>query len=546
MSGFVIELLKRVIILYRVSTKKQYDKLKDDIPMQKKACHEFVEQHGWTIVDEVYEKGVSGYKVSANDRDAIQQLKQAAINNEFDVLLVYMFERIGRIDDETPFVVEWFIKHGIEVWSTQEGQQRLDNQGDKIVNYVRFLQANTESEKTSMRLKTVTAQMTEAGEYRGGATPFGYNSEHCGRVNKRGQYVKDLVIVHEEAKYVKMIFDKTLYEGYGSHQLAEYMNSLGVKTHNGSRFQVNTINRILRNKLYCGYYVAGESVSPKIDRLVIIEENVFDAVQKILDQRMVKNEEKRSIARTTKGRTLLSGNIFCGHCGGRLISTSCDEKFERADGTTGRGVYLRYSCYHRARKLNDCDGQSIYSARQVDEMVTMVVEKYLERIKQTPKDKALEIRYQQEINTYKKIRRELSDKRDKLKRILEELTAEVGRSLTGESSFLADVLAMSINATKDEMREIENSLEANESEIDLQKSMLDKIDFYYDQFVSWAYEFHNAPLQQQKMIICQLIKSIKVSRGYSLEIEFNASYRQFFGDETCSNEVIKKENICRV
>jgi len=546
MSDYVGELLKRVMILYRVSTKKQYDKLKDDIPMQKTACHNFVEQHGWTIVGELYEKGISGYKVSANDRDAIQQLKQAALNNEFDILLVYMFDRIGRIDDETPFVVEWFIKHGIEVWSTQEGQQKLDNQGDKIVNYVRFLQANTESEKTSMRLKTVTAQMTEAGEYRGGGTPFGYKAEHCGRINKRGQFVKDLVIVPEEAKIVKIIFEKTLYEGFGSYQLAEYINSMGVRTHNGSDFQVNTINRILRNKLYCGYYVAGESISPKIDRLVIIEEKMFDAVQEILDQRMVKNEEKRHISRTAKGNFLLGGNIFCGHCGGRLVSSYTDEKFSRVDGTVGRGMYFRYSCYHRTRKLNDCDGQSVYSAKRIEEMVTMVVVRYLERIKQTPRDKALEIRYQKEISIYKDVRREISDKRDKLKRRLEELTAEVGKSLTGESVFPTEVLAMSINTTQTEIKEAEKFLEENENAMDIQKSMIDKIDFYYDQFVSWAYEFENAPLQQKKMIICQLIKSIKVKKGYNIEIEFNASYRQFFGEDECSKEVIEKENICRV
>lgn len=169
---------------------------------------------------------------------------------------------------------------------------------------------------------------------------------------------------------------------------------------------------------------------------------------------MVKNDEKRSVARTTKGRTLLSGNIFCGHCGGRLTATSCEEKYERADGTAGKSVYLRYTCYHRTRKLRECDGQSVYSAKQIDEMVLMVVERYLQRIKQTPKDKALEVRYQKEINTYRKIKRELSDKRDKLKRRLEELTAEVGRSLTGESAFPADVLAMSINTTRDEMREV--------------------------------------------------------------------------------------------
>ena len=104
-------IVKRVYCLYRVSTKKQVDKNDNDIPMQKTACHEFCErQKDWTIVKEFSEKGVSGFKVSADERDAIQELKEAALKNEFDILLVFMFDRIGRIDDETPFVVEWFVK----------------------------------------------------------------------------------------------------------------------------------------------------------------------------------------------------------------------------------------------------------------------------------------------------------------------------------------------------------------------------------------------------------------------------------------------------
>lgn len=89
--------------LYRVSTKKQVDKVKDDIPMQREACHEFAERMGWSIGKEFLEKGVSGFKVSAQNRDAIQDLKAAAIKGEFQILLVFMFDRIGRIDDETPF-----------------------------------------------------------------------------------------------------------------------------------------------------------------------------------------------------------------------------------------------------------------------------------------------------------------------------------------------------------------------------------------------------------------------------------------------------------
>ena len=68
--------MKRVYCLYRVSTKGQVDK--DDIPMQKTSCREFAERNGWTILKEFQEKGVSGFKVSASDRDAIQDLKAAA------------------------------------------------------------------------------------------------------------------------------------------------------------------------------------------------------------------------------------------------------------------------------------------------------------------------------------------------------------------------------------------------------------------------------------------------------------------------------------
>ena len=51
--------------LYRVSTVGQVDH--DDIPMQRIACREFVDsQPDWEIVKELYEKGVSGYKVKTD------------------------------------------------------------------------------------------------------------------------------------------------------------------------------------------------------------------------------------------------------------------------------------------------------------------------------------------------------------------------------------------------------------------------------------------------------------------------------------------------
>ncbi len=128
----------RVDCLYRVSTDKQVDyndKSQADIPMQRRECHRFCEKMGWTIVHEEQEDGVSGHKVRAENRDKLQIIKERAKQGKFDILLVFMFDRIGRIADETPFVVEWFVKNGIRVWSTQEGEQRFDNHTDKKLQY---------------------------------------------------------------------------------------------------------------------------------------------------------------------------------------------------------------------------------------------------------------------------------------------------------------------------------------------------------------------------------------------------------------------------
>lgn len=519
--------VKRVAALYRVSTKKQVDKRVNDIPVQKTACHEFTELRGWPIVFEFCEKGVSGFKTSANDRDAIQELKELAVKKAFDVLLVFMFDRLGRIDSETPFVVEWFVQHGIEVWSVKEGQQKLEDHADKLINYVRFWQANGESSKTSMRVKTSFSQMTAAGIFHGGQIGFGYQLVHQGRVNKKGQPVKDKVVHEAEAEVLRDILHKTLYEGYGTHRLAAYVNALGVRTHNGKKFTATSILRILRNKEYCGYLISGGIVSEKIPELVIWDENEFDLVNDILNQRSIKYEEKQNIARTTKGQTLLSGNIYCGHCGCHLNAAKGVDQYVRKDGSVYRKETVRYTCYHKSRGLNDCDGQSVYIAEKIDTMVAEIVKRYLARIKQTPKDKALELRYKNELRQKKLQRKKLDDEKFRLGKRLREASMEIGKSLTGESVFSTDVLSMSINAIKEDLTRIEKQIATCETELEAKDEVLRKLDFYYDQFVSWADEFENASLEQKKMIICQLIKSVTVRKGYELDIEFNISYQQF-------------------
>lgn len=354
--------MKRVYCLYRVSTKGQVDK--DDIPMQRLKCNEFAKAQGWSIIKEFSEKGVSGFKVSSEDRDAVQDIKAAALRKEFDVLLVFMFDRLGRKEDEMPFVVEWFVKQGIEVWSTQEGEQRFENHVDKLMNYIRFWQASGESIKTRLQ------QLVKEGAFTGGNILYGYKMVKTGETNKKGRKVHKLEIEPNEAEIVKLMFEKTIKEGMGSYRLATFLNERGVRTHQGNEFRSNTVNRILRNKSYCGYIISGGVTSPLMENLKIIDENVFDSVQKMVNQRMSTNKE-RTIPLHTKGKTLLSGNIFCAHCGGRLTVSRYQDRYTRKDGTEYRVDQLKYTCYHKSRKLNDCDGQTSYIAETIDKAYSL-------------------------------------------------------------------------------------------------------------------------------------------------------------------------------
>ncbi len=87
--------MKRVRCLYRVSTVKQLDK--NDIPMQRIECMKYIDMMpDWEFDKEYIEKGVSGYNKKLEDRDVLQEIRTDAINKEFDVLLVFMFDRLRK------------------------------------------------------------------------------------------------------------------------------------------------------------------------------------------------------------------------------------------------------------------------------------------------------------------------------------------------------------------------------------------------------------------------------------------------------------------
>ena len=80
-----------------------------------------------------------------------------------------------------------------------EGQQKMDDHIDKLLNYIRYWQASGESLKTSVRTKTCLSQIVQEGRFRG--------LEKQGRFNKKNHEVNEILIDSDEAAVVRIIFE---------------------------------------------------------------------------------------------------------------------------------------------------------------------------------------------------------------------------------------------------------------------------------------------------------------------------------------------------
>ena len=532
--------MKRVLCLYRVSTKGQVDRMTDDIPMQRRECMDFIEKmEDWTFYDERVEKGVSGYKVSAEKRDAILEIRSLAENKRFDVLLVFMFDRLGRREDETPFLVEWFVNHGIEVWSTREGQQKIESRSDKLINFIRFWQAGGESEKTSIRVKAAHKQMTTDGLWRGGLAPYGYKLVLNGRIGKKNRQLYDLEIDEIQGPIVKEVFDLIVDQGYGTLRAANYLNE---KYPDPKKvWTAQTIRNMVRNPMYTGRFHMNDTLSEPNESLRIISDETAQFAQfalkqhiprKYYDARKAEDDampEDAATKTSVYGASLLSGILYCGHCGCKLIGTYCTK--QRANGAYHRPIYR---CYNGAVKAKKCDGQTVYSAAKIESAVVEVVHQYFRNITHTVSSVWKE---QAKIQMRSKIAAQIKSARTELEKLQqqdEKLRQEVMRSLMGESAFDAALIKEMLEKNKADLEATEAKIEALEEEKDAEESRLKYLSTQYQLINDWAAEFDAADNDTKKMILARLIEKITVDKDYHLTIVFYVaedSFRERISEE---------------
>ena len=543
--------MKKVNCLYRVSSKQQLHE--DDIPVQRAECKLFIDKmEDWEFNKEYLEPAVSGFKTPIEKRKVLQSILEDAKAKKFDVLLVYMSDRIGRKEDETPAYVSALNELGIEVWSVKEGQLKTTEHIDKLLNYIRFWQAEGESRKTGMRVKSAQETMAKSGKFVGGKAPLGYDLVYSGEISNHGRALKKLEINKEQAEIVKIIFNYAINYGYGAFKIAKVLNEEGITPINDN-WKACTVTQILQNPIYKGYIaynrrqrsVCGGNYEKtpmknwilseeKIPELVIIPEETWDKVQELREKRKgsfkkARDEGNGKYETTSTGTLSLMGLIYCGCCGRRLTNASKYDYWTTKAGEKKKKIVGRYRCTNKANATLACNGKTYYRAEEIEPIVYATVTAYLDSLKKA--DIYEDILAMQEASK-EKVKKEITHIRNQItatKKDMETLELNIPAALRGEIPLSVDKLSEMIKSKEEAMAGYEETIKEKLSE--LEKMQINKKDISsIGSIVSnWGELFMESSIAEKKVMLARLIERIDILDD-DIKIKFKISLEDYVGN----------------
>lgn len=382
------------------------------------------------------------------------------------------------------------------------------------------------SEKTSMRTRDRIRQIVSSGHFAGGFVPYGYRAINKGRVNKRDQPVKDLEINPDEAAWVREVFTKVAEEGASGYAMAQMLNQRGLRTRQGAEFQSSNIKRIIQHEGYTGYIITKAARSEFMPQLQIIDEALFAKANEMIGKRSRKAQKDKNAAQKSGNPTLLAGIVVCAHCGAKMSAFLHTDRYKLADGSIREKVQAKYNCYQRGQHLRECDGQALYLAERVGRIVVAYADELFRKIKSEPYDKSIEQRIRQQDAEHNRQKQAAEKKIRAAQYKQKRYEDEVLKCLEGESAFSQEVLARLIAQAEAEVRQAKDEYASMLQNND-DRTTVQQIRSYYDEFLGWANEFSLATVERKRAILAQLFEKVEIGKGYKITIHVRGTYRQF-------------------
>lgn len=315
----------RAVIYARYSSHAQKDA---SIEQQIRECRKWAEANDVEIVGEYCDRAISG--TSDRRPEFLRMIKDAA-KGRWQRVLVYKVDRFARNRYDSAMYKARLKKSGVKVQSVMEPIP----EGPEGILLESVLEGSAEyySANLSQNIQRGMRDNALACKVNNGALPLGYEKGPDGRY----------AIVPSEAEAVRDIF-RMYADGLTIAEVVASLNARGLKSAHGARFNRNSLHTILRNERYTGVYLWRDV---RIDGGVpeIIPRDLFEEVQAKL-----KKKAKAPAASRGDVDYMLTGKLFCGHCGSTMVG-------ESGTGKSGRRFYY-YNCTKHKRERT-CDKKQV-------------------------------------------------------------------------------------------------------------------------------------------------------------------------------------------
>lgn len=307
--------MNRAALYIRVSTLEQAQE-GYSVGEQKERLIAYCKAKDWLIAD-IYVDG--GYTGSNLNRPGIQKL--ISETDKFDLVLVYKLDRLSRSQRDTLYLIEEvFRPKGVDFISMQESFDTSTPFGKAMIGLLAVF-AQLEREQIKERTWMGRVARAKTGLHHGGGNiPIGYEYEDGKlRVNPY------------EAEQVKKIYEWYL-AGASLKAITDRLQEQGYTNKYSSYNSWSSVRNILGNETYTGTLHFGDIIVEDAHEAIISKEQ-FAAAQVLRGKR----QEKYG-SNAFQSKHLLTGMLFCGHCGGRYYLRNT-------------GKYAYYACYSRTKQM---------------------------------------------------------------------------------------------------------------------------------------------------------------------------------------------------
>ena len=530
--------LKKVRMLLRVSSNQQLE-ADGDLSVQRRIVKEYIQkQEDWILDEKEYFEGSnSGYNNAVSDRDVLQEALRDAASGQYDILVAYKDDRIGRRMWEIGSYVMALKGYGVDIYTAVDGgiSPESDDIMGQMMLALRYGNAQKSSSDTGKRVKDTAQKLVQSGKFMGGKAPYGYILEISGEISKHGRALHHLVIVEEEAEIVRYIYELAANKEFGSQKIAQILNA-DIKYQNkmkGEKWKTGTITSILTNPVYAGYtaYKRREKLNGRYRRLdraewilaekpnqeiIIVDQELWTRVQEQREKRRGKyqkceeNKDAKVITRND-GMLALIDVLYCGYCGEKMTNgTKYNYWTMKETGERRASRVPAYKCQGICQGIPH-EKQSKLQANKIEPIVFEAIAEYIGKL-QEQEDTFVQIRDSQ--NQERKRKREELNREKKVVEGLERKIAimeeKIPNAITGEYPLSLDELVNLIKKEKKKKEQQDREIQQKEKEVEDMMVFMQDWEELKQKIPTWQEIFLHAKTPVKRALVNKLIERIDV------------------------------------